>query len=793
MLAIVAVISCAAAMVYTVTAPPITASFEALEKSRAQEDVIRIHRALEQVISSVHAKSVDWANWDDSYEYLQKRNQSFLESNLSPETLGYLKLDLVMFLDRAGNIVHESKRTQDSTLGLYIQKNISHDGKLLKTGKEGLSGIVLYHEAPVAISLRPVLKSSGEGPSRGWVVFARSLNSDVLSSLREVTRNLVSFAPLASADSKHTLDRLQGRDTYLADEGRDSISGYSLFKDVDGVPAILLQTSFSKKISALGVRTLNTVNVQLLLTAFALGSILIIVVERIAIARTIALDRQVGQISDLTDGAQVSVGGKDEIGTLAAHINEMLLKLQDNARVLMLREEQLKIYNESLEKTVQERTQEIEHQAFHDKLTGLPNRALFKDRLDLARGRNKRNNLGTAVLFVDLDNFKLVNDSLGHGMGDQLLVEVSHILASNVRPGDTTARLGGDEFTILLEDLPTIDEAVLAAERILQAFRSPIQLGNREAYACASIGIAFCSDPSSDGEAILRNADTAMYRAKAVGKSTYVVYDTSMNDHAIDRLELESSLRSAIANNQLSVHYQPLIDLKTNQMLGAEALARWQHPLRGNVPPSEFIPIAEDTGLITPIGYWVLEQACKKAVEWSTQHPNFTISVNLSGKQLQRDDVVDRVADIVAGTGIRPQQLKLEITESVLMNDRDDVIEKMSRLKAIGVHLALDDFGTGYSSLSTLRAFPIDTLKIDRSFISRLGEEDGAMAIVEAILALAKTMRMDVTGEGVETDSQHQMIRAMGCNTGQGYLFDKPLTAEAFEARLAEFVLESAA
>lgn len=797
MLAIVAVVSCAAVIVYTVTSPPIKASFAALERNRAQDDVIRIHRALEQVLAGIHAKSVDWANWDDTYTYLQNKNQAFLDSNLAPEALGDLKLDLVMFLEPSGKIVHQSDNAAKPSTGAYIAKELNDRG-LLKSGHaegDGLSGILLYKGQPIALSLRPVVRSNGDGPSRGWVVFAKYLDSSTLSSLREITRNLVSFASPDSADSRSIVTQLQSKGTYIADAGQDSISGYSLFNDLSGKPALLLQTSFSKKVSALGARTISSVNFQLLLMAFALGSILILVVERIAISRTIALRNQVSKINDLADGAQVTITGKDEIGALAAHINEMLLKLQDNAKILLLREEQLKAYNESLEQTVQERTQEIEHQAFHDKLTGLPNRALFKNRLDLARGRAKRNKLGTAVLFVDLDNFKLVNDSLGHGMGDRLLVDISQILSGNVRPGDTTARLGGDEFTILLEDLSDIDEAVNAAERILQALRRPIKLGNHETYACASIGIAFCNDPKVDGEAILRNADTAMYRAKASGKSTYVVYDATMNDHAIERLELETSLRSAIAHGELSVHYQPLIDLETNQMLGAEALARWHHPLRGNVPPSEFIPIAEDTGLIISIGYWVLEQACAKTVEWSKQPGSrpLMISVNLSGKQLQRDDVVERVKEVLEKTGLNPKQLKLEITESVLMNDREDVIDKMSRLKALGLHLALDDFGTGYSSLSTLRAFPIDTLKIDRSFISRLGEEDGAMAIVEAILALAKTMRMDVTGEGVETDSQHNIIRELGCNTGQGYLFDKPLTAEAFEARLAEYALEHAA
>jgi diguanylate cyclase (GGDEF)-like protein len=439
-----------------------------------------------------------------------------------------------------------------------------------------------------------------------------------------------------------------------------------------------------------------------------------------------------------------------------------------------------------LEQTVLERTQQIEHQAFHDKLTNLPNRALFRDRLNLALTKVSRSGRGVAVLFVDLDNFKLVNDSLGHGMGDQLLIQVAEDLTASTRAGDTVARLGGDEFTLLLEDLESQDQAVAVAMAILGRLRKPKRLDGRDTFACASIGVAFTDDPEVSAESLLKRADTAMYRAKADGKSTSVVYEPSMEDHAAERLELETGLRTALENGDIYVRYQPLIDLETNALMGAEALARWRHPTRGNIPPSEFIPLAEANGMIIPIGYWILVEACRQAAEWVEKFdaPHFVMSVNLSGKQLQRDDVVDRVQAALKEANLPPSQLKLEITESVLMADREAVIDKMTRLKALGVQLALDDFGTGYSSLSTLQSFPIDTLKIDRSFISRLGEEEGAHAIVEAILALAKTMRMNVTGEGVETDSQREIIRGLGCNTGQGYLYDRPLSIGEFEERL---------
>jgi diguanylate cyclase (GGDEF)-like protein len=432
-----------------------------------------------------------------------------------------------------------------------------------------------------------------------------------------------------------------------------------------------------------------------------------------------------------------------------------------------------------------ERTHEIKYQAFHDKLTGLPNRALFTDHMDLALAKARRSHKGTAVIFLDLDNFKLINDSLGHQAGDELLKSVADRLKGAVRMGDTVARLGGDEFTILLEDLDAPEEAEGSARRILHALNQPIEIGNGEAFASASLGIAYtvhCIESTGD---LMKQADIAMYHAKATGKSSYVVYDKGMNDSAIVRLELETSLRKALELDQISVHYQPLIDLTTGLCKGAEALARWKHPLYGYVSPNQFIPIAEEIGVINGLGYFILEQACMQAKIWQDQVGNesFSISVNLSGKQLQQPDVVDRVKDILNRTQLPPHCLKLEITESVLMTDRDATVDKLNRLKQVGVMLALDDFGTGYSSLSTLSYFPLDTLKIDRAFISSLGRDSQANSIVQAIMALSKSMCMDVTGEGVETAAQLEAIQRLGCRTGQGYLFAMPLPGAEFGLR----------
>ena len=422
----------------------------------------------------------------------------------------------------------------------------------------------------------------------------------------------------------------------------------------------------------------------------------------------------------------------------------------------------------------------LEHQALHDALTGLPNRLLFQDRLGGAIRRMARLQTGVAVLFVDLDNFKFVNDSMGHEAGDTLLKTVAQRLQDSARSGDTIARLGGDEFTLLLESVCHVEEAAQTAERIVAQLQQPIALGGREVFVSASIGIAFSSDEGLEAEDLLRDADTAMYQAKSQGKSGFVVFNSTMNADVVERMEIETGLRFAVERSELKVHYQPLIDLETGRMNGVEALVRWEHPTRGLMAPGKFIPIAEETGLIFPIGYWVLEEACRQMQVWKEVYPEYgrlTVNVNLSGKQLQRPDVVERVQAILAKTRVAPENVKLEITESVMMADVEDTVAKLHALKALGVKLAMDDFGTGYSSMASLNLFPLDTVKIDRAFVKRLTEHRESGSIVAAIIMLSKALHLDVTGEGVETAEQVSQLQELGCHIGQGYFFARPLPA----------------
>jgi len=438
---------------------------------------------------------------------------------------------------------------------------------------------------------------------------------------------------------------------------------------------------------------------------------------------------------------------------------------------------------------------EIKHQAFHDALTGLPNRLLFMDRLSIAQARAKRHMQGVAVIFIDLDNFKVINDSLGHQAGDRFLMGITDRLRSCVRPEDTVARLGGDEFTVLLEELRDVDDAIKVADRLVEAIRQPYSIPNahREVVSTASVGIAFSCNGEEQADTLLRDADTAMYYAKESGKAAYVLFDPSMNSKAVERMELELGLRQALDRDEFRLYYQPIVNLFTGRVVGAEALIRWEHPTRGLVPPDQFIPIAEETGLIGPIGHWALETACYQLRKWLDafgEQSGLTMSVNLSGRQLQRRDIVDQVIETLQTTRVEASSLKLEITESVLMNDVEDAIGKLRGLRGLGIKLAVDDFGTGYSSMSSLSSFPVDTVKIDRAFISRLCIDDDAEAIVAAVIMLSKSIRLETTAEGLENQEQLMFLKALGCNCAQGYYFARPLPAEECGKWLAETLAE---
>lgn len=427
------------------------------------------------------------------------------------------------------------------------------------------------------------------------------------------------------------------------------------------------------------------------------------------------------------------------------------------------------------------------HQLYHDTLTGLPNRVLFEDRLTLELAHAQRDKQGLAVMFLDLDHFKLINDTLGHWVGDQLLQDVADRLKNALRGADTVARMGGDEFALLITQVTHAENVVKVVQKIFHALNPPFNFGDHEFHITTSIGITLYPNDGKDTQTLLKNADTALYRAKEQGRNIYQFYTPAMNTKTLERLALENNLRRALERKELIVYYQPRVKINTGQIVGMEALVRWQHPEQGLISPVKFIPLAEETGLIIPLGEWVLQTACAQTKAWQEAGlPPLRVGVNLSARQFQQPNLVERVAQVLKKTGLHPQYLELEITESAAMQNAEYTLLMLYHFKEMGIHISIDDFGTGYSSLSYLKKFPFHTLKLDQSFIRDLTTDPNDAMIAKIIITLAHGLKLEVVAEGVETQEQLDFLKRLQGDEVQGYLFSKPLPAEEFEQLLRQ-------
>lgn len=509
------------------------------------------------------------------------------------------------------------------------------------------------------------------------------------------------------------------------------------------------------------------VTIPVMLAVLAVANLVLSRLQRFITDPILALSKVSEQISRLGDySIRAQLTSSSEIGLLARAFNAMLDRIERRET--------------ELEAEIAERKRvefKLDRLAHFDNVTGLHNRHFFNERLESVIIRSEQFNERTVLMFIDLDNFKSVNDTLGHDVGDELLRMVSQRLGETLRFDDVICRIGGDEFAIILENVKQTSVASMIAEKCLAALAQPIAIGGNEIHIGASIGISIYPDDAASTHELLKYADTAMYYAKNGGKNGYRMFSPSMQDDARKRFTIDNNLRRALERNEFMLHYQPQVDLQSGQITGVEALVRWMHPDLGIISPAEFIPVAEDTGLIVPIGEWVLREACRDTKEWHDEGFELRVAVNLSGRQLKEDGFVNSVLDIVRQAQLAPSFVELELTESMLMDASPNVLEKLHAIKAAGIQFAIDDFGTGYSSMSYLKTFPVSCLKVDRSFVRDLPHNAEDAAITKAIIAMAKSLKMEIVAEGIETFEQGEFLRSNGCHKSQGYYYSKPLPA----------------
>ena len=826
-------------------------SLRQAEEQNTRTSVAGVLSVFNQTQVDFSSRLADWSSWNDTYVFIENFNRDYIESNLMPESIATLKINLMLYSKPSGRIVfgtgfdlvHRKKTPVSEVL-----RSLSPHDILLRhpNTRSSLEGIMLLPEGPMMIVSRPIVTSEVTGPIRGTLIFGRLLDADEIARLSRIARLRLRVHALNETklppDFQAVRDSLPFNSILVRPLNNQTIAGYTLLRDIYGKPALLLRVDMPRDIYKQGQNSLRYLIVSLLIVVLLFGGITLLLVKRLLLSqrqqqqseeryRTVvaqaaegiflvdastkriletnaAFDNLLSYTSvqvrkltlyDVIADERESIDLNLQMILMEDHfIGEQQYRRQDgllvdvevNANLISDdRKDIFCIIIHDITKRKQVESQLL-HDASHDSLTDLANRALFIERLGQAlQHKKRREDYFFAVLFLDLDRFKVVNDSLGHMVGDQLLIAFAQRLKRCLAKSDTFARLGGDEFAVLLEDNQGDRNVTQIVERIHQELKLPFNLNGQEAFTTASIGVILSTIDYDRPEDLLRDADIAMYRAKAQGRARHQVFDVAMHDHAVALLQLETDLRRAVDNQEFQLHYQSIVSLTSNEISGFEALVRWQHPERGLISPVEFIPIAEETGLIIPLGWWVLREACLQMRTWQVQfpvNPPLTISVNLSAKQFRQPELVEQIAQILHATNLDARSLKLEITESILLENGESVIAVLSQLKTLGVSLYLDDFGTGHSSLSYLHCFPINALKIDRSFINRMGCGDESWEIVRAITMLAHALGMDVIAEGVETKEQLAQLSSLQCKYGQGYFFSKPLDSLTAGALITE-------
>ena len=774
-------------MVYLILHTVMQDKINILEDKYIIENVERTKKEIFKEIEVLDTIVMDWAVWDNSYQFMIDKNPEYIKANLSEDTLNNLKINIMLFIDNKGNLVHgegydlQKKESVpiDEALLKYIKDHSLLQNNDVKYRKSGI--VTLNGKDLILLSICPILTSAGEGPINGYIVLGANFTEKKIADIGEELSSEIKLTFLKDFEYDRKFFDLKDDKIQIDAVSDQKIIGRAFLDDIDGKHLLLLSIEKNRDINNIGEAGIKA-TLWLLLGLFFLFAIIItVILDRGILLRFQELSNDIRKIGE---GKDLSVRLKrqnidDELTDVSNEINGMLGALERSQLFLSKSESALKKSIEKLQDEVLEhqKTQEqIKYIAYHDTLTGLPNRNLLNELLVHSITLAERNNKCMAVLFLDIDGFKMINDSKGHGMGDQILQEVAERLLKTLRKSDVIARHGGDEFIVIIEELDNCSGVELIANKIVNCFQEPFHLENQDYFLTTSVGVAVYPADGQTPDMLIKNADIAMYKAKENGKNQYLFCTPVMKDVANETMELSTNLYRAIEKNELELYYQPQLSCHNNQIMGVEALIRWRHPVMGLISPAKFIPIAEKTGLILPIGEWVLRTACQQNKKWQEQGlPKIRMGVNLSLRQFHNNDLLNLVESVLKETKLAPQYLELEITETIAMKEKSYIINTLNAFRQIGVSIAIDDFGTEYSSLSYLKHLPVDRLKVAMQFIRGIGIDHKDEALAKGIIVLAKSIGMNVIAEGVETKEQLEFLKNHNCDEIQGYYFFKPL------------------
>src|SRR3990172_4103136 len=821
-------------------------SFVGIENKDMEKNMERAMNALQGELSHLSTIDGDYAGWDESYQFIQDGKKNFIKTNIPDTIFPQLRINMMIYVKNSGQIVYsrgyDLKKGETTPIPEGLLAHISDKSPLVvhTNTKSIVTGVLTLPQGLMMVAARPVLTNDYKGPIHGALIIGRYLDTDELNLLASNTRLSLRIYQIGKdpmpADVVMVRDEISGSTPVVVRPlSKESIAAYTLVKDIYGQGAFVFKVDAPRNIYRRGVETIQYIFLWFLVVGVIFSIASFLVFEKLVFVRrkekeseeryrSVVKQAAEGILMVSIDDKRIIEGNKafyDLIGYTPEEAANMTLyditpeerqKVDSEAERILREKREIRLRHKDgsfveaelsanqipyqdkdvlclVVHDITERKrfeEQLMYQATHDSLTGLANRNLLNDRLTQAIAYQKRKNQIIAVMLLDLDEFKIINDAMGHHTGDILLQEVAERLQKAVRSYDTVARLGGDEFVIIFADVGNTQDIITIAKNILNLFLLPFKLNEHEIVISTSIGVSFYPLDGDNIETLLMKADTALYHSKGQGRNNYHFFAVEMNKKVNDRLVIETRLRKAIERGEFLLHYQPKVDLATGKICLMDSLIRWQHPESGLIPPLEFIPIAEETGLIIPIGEWCLRTACRQTKQWQDEgHSSLKVSVNLSARQFIQDNLVTMVQDILHETGLDPYHLVLELTESILIQNEERILKRLHSLKKMGILLSMDGFGTGYSSLSYLKRFPIGEVKIDRSFIKDVTNNPDDAALVDAILSMARSLKLKTVAEGVETLEQLMFLVEHKCEGMQGDYFSRALAAESFVALLA--------